>query len=202
MFEEKRMFHIIQKNWKLIGLIGIIFAGLTILISFLFHLQYRADAQVMIISKSRYGVDPYTVVKSAEQVGGNLVQVVKSNDFYNKVIAQPGFNLDKTIFDKLSEQDKRKLWQKNIIVSVVYGTGVLNVSAYHENKDQAKEYAGAVANTLVSQAWQYVGGDITLKVINDPVVTSWPVRPNLVVNALVAFMFGILLSTIIFVKRG
>ena len=202
MFIQSSPLNLLKKRWKVILLSGIILAVLSGFVCLLFPLEYRADAQVLIISKSRYGVDPYTVVKSAERVGENLTQVMKSNDFYNKVMNQPGYNLDKGIFNNIEERLKRKKWNKTVNTSVIYGTGVLNISAYHTDKSQAKEYAGAVAGTLSSQAWQYVGGDVTLKVINDPVVTPWPVRPNIVVNIIVAFMIGLVLSSFVFLKRS
>ena len=108
------MFHqspvkIIFKRWKLIFVVSIIFGLVAGLITILFPLEYRADAQVLIISQSRYGVDPYTVVKSAERVGENIAQVVKTNDFFKKVMAQEGFVIDKSRFQNISERNKRKI---------------------------------------------------------------------------------------------
>ena len=85
--------------------------------------------------------------------------------------------------------------------SVVYGTGVLNVSAYSPDPTQAMQLAGAASDTLVSKGWQYVGGDVTLQVVNHPVVSKWPVRPNLVVNAFLGFLVGVLMGALIVVRK-
>ena len=191
MFLEHTPLKLLQKRWKLVVSTGLLIASLSVLVSLLFPLKYRADAQVLIISKSRYGVDPYTVVKSAERVGENISQIIGTSDFYEKVMMQSGYSLDKTYFDSLSEKNKRKLWQETANTSVVYGTGVLNINIYHKNKDQAKQIAGAVADTLVSRGWEYVGGDVIIKVVNEPIVTNWPVKPNLVLNGVLGFLLGL-----------
>lgn len=192
---------ILTRQWKLLIFIGIIVAGLSAGISFLFPVEYRADAQVLIISKTRTGVDPYTTVKSAERVGENIAAVMKTSDFYEKVKAQTAYSIDWERFTNTSERKRRKLWKKSIAPSVSYGTGVLNVSAYGPNKSEALQLAGASTRALVEQGWEYVGGDVTIKVINNPVVTKWPARPNMLVNAIVGFVMGIILMGLAVLAR-
>ncbi len=191
----------IQKGWKMLVGLGIIVAVLSGALSLLFPLEYRADAGVLIVSKSRYGVDPYTVVKSAERVGDNLVQIMRTDDFYEKVKAQEGYTVDWKSFESQTERKKRKAWQKSVQGSVVFGTGVLNISAYHTDPRQANSLAGAAAETLVTKGWQYVGGDVTMQVVNSPVVTAWPVRPNIIINALLGFIVGGLLGAFVVSKH-
>ena len=185
---------LVLKRWKFVLLFGAILAILSGGATVFFPLEYRADAQVLIISKSRYGVDPYTVVKSAERVGENIVAVMKTDDFRDKVRAQPGYAIDWGRFDALNERARRRAWPEMVGSSVVYGTGVLNVSAYHPNPDQARALAGASVGALVSRAWEYVGGDVILKVVNTPVVTRWPVRPNLALNTVLGGVVGVILA--------
>ena len=201
MFLEKDPIRLIKKRWKLLIFSGLLVALFSLLLSAAFPLKYRADAQVLIISKSRYGVDPYTVVKSAERVGENISQVVKTNDFYEKVMLQTSYSLDMVEFERLSEKKKRKYWQETVNTSVVYGTGVLNINVYHKDQNQAKQLAGAVASALVTRGWEYVGGDVTIKVVNDAVVTNWPVKPNLIVNAILGFLLGVLVMAGLTLKK-
>ena len=201
MFLDNSPLVILKKRFKFIIFIGLIIGLVSLLASLLFPLEYRADAQALIISKSRYGVDPYTVVKSAERVGENLVQVIGTSDFYDKVMIQPNYNLDKSKFENISERAKRKLWQKTVQSSVVYGTGVLNISAYSTDPNQAKQLAGATVDTLASKGWEYVGGDVTIKVVNQPVATRFPARPNIVLNFVMGFLVGGVLSVILVIKK-
>ena len=187
-------YHHLKKRWKFIFLIGLFVAALSFGASLLWPLKYRADAQVLIISKTRAGVDPYTVVKSAERVGENLVEVMKTDDFMQKVRAVEGYQLDWSQLDALNERQKRRAWPKMVNGSVVYGTGMVNVSVYHQDSALAKRFAGAVSQALSSQAWEYVGGDVILKVVNSPIATRWPVQPNIPVNAALGFIAGTLLA--------
>jgi capsular polysaccharide biosynthesis protein len=201
MFLQHSPLQVLLKRWKFIFLIGLVVAVLAAGVSLLFPLEYRADAQVLIMSQLR-GADPYTAAKSAERVGENLVQIIKTNDFYNKVMQQPGFELDKSKFVNVSERAKRKNWQKTVSASVVYGTGVLNVSAYHTSPAQAMQYAAATAAVLTGQGWQYTGNDVIIKVVNDPVATSWPMRPNIVLNAILGLVLGMLVGGMLVVRKG
>ncbi len=194
--------HVLGKRLGALFFAGLVVAVLSVAASFLFPIEYRADAQVLIVSRSRFGVDPYTVVKSAERIGENVVPIVKTNHFFGKVMATPGYAIDKTPFENVPERIKRKRWQKAVHASVVYGTGVLNVSAYHTNPKQAVTLAGAVATTLVASAPEYVGGDVTMKVINDPVATRFPARPNLPLNAAVGFVLGAILRSFMVLRKS
>ncbi|MCF6276305.1 MAG: hypothetical protein L3J07_00495 [Candidatus Magasanikbacteria bacterium] len=193
---------ILIKRYKLLLTAGIIGTAIVLTISLLVSpLEYRADAQVLIISQSRLGVDPYTVVKSAERIGENLIQIMKTEDFLNKVIEQDIEVFNELNLQELDTREKRKLWNKSTSASVVYGTGVLNVSAFHQNSEIAEKLSKAVVDTLVFKGWEYVGGDVVIKVINNPVATKFPVRPNLPLNAFAGFVFGTIFMGLILVRK-
>lgn len=202
MFLHHPPIELLVRRWRLIVFAGLSVAVLAVAVSLIFPLEYRADAQVLIISKARYGVDPYTAVKSAERVGENLLQVVKTNDFFLKTMAQPGYNVDKSRFENVPERTKRERWQEAVGASVVYGTGVLNISAYHHDKAQAEQLAGAVANALVASGWEYVGGDVGFKLVNEPVATRFPVRPNLILNFALGLVLGGILMSAAVIKKN
>lgn len=183
------------RQWKIMALVGVMSALGAMLITLLFFpLEYRADAQVLVISKTRYGVDPYTVVKSAERVGENIAAVMRTNDFFEKVWEQSAYKPDKSYFERVPERTKLKRWSKSVQPSVVYGTGVLTISGYGRTSKQAIALAGAAADAIVAHGWEYVGGDVTLKVVNKPVVTGWPVRPNVFMYGMVGFFAGLILA--------
>lgn len=194
MLLHESLIQIIKKRWRLLLSIGIVFVILTLIASLLLPLEYRADAQVLVIAESRFGVDPYTVVKTAERTAESLQEVVGSNDFYNKVMENPFYSLDKEKFKNISERKKRKVWQESVKTMAVYGTGLLNISAYHTDKEQAKNYAAAVTDTLIRNATDYTGGDLNIKILNEAVSTNYPVRPNIIFNVVLAFVVGFMAS--------
>jgi capsular polysaccharide biosynthesis protein len=193
----------VRKRWKIIALFGVLGAIFAIVLTLLLPipLEYRADTQVLIISESRYGVDAYTAAKSAERIGENLAQVVQTSDFYNKVFALGSINLDQSKYQNIPEHKRRKLWQKNVSASVVFGTSVITFSAYHENPEQARNMSGALAQTMLTHARDYVGGDIQMRVVNQPVVTEYPVRPSMTMVALFGVLIGLLFAAFLFIKR-
>ncbi len=194
--------HILKKRWRILFVSGFFVAFVAGVVSLAFPLEYRADAQVLIVSKSRYGIDPYTAAKSAERVGENIVQVMASDDFYKKVMTDAPKEVPADYFaGARNERERRKRWERSVGASVVYGTGVLNVSAFSETKEGAVALSGAVADALVNKVTDYVGGDVSLKIINQPVPTNIPVRPNIPVNIAVGFFLGALLSAAVVVRR-
>lgn len=181
------------------GLIGVVLA---LAISLFSPVQYRADAQIYVISRSRFGIDPYTVAKSAERIGENLAQILTTSDFYDKVMNNGAFQLDKSYFSGVPEREIRKRWERSVDASVVFGTGVLNVSAYHKDPSEAKLYASAILDTLINKGSEYVGEDVSLKVVNQPVVGRLPVRPNFFMNAVVGFALGMVLMALVVLRRS
>lgn len=182
--------------------VGLITAAFAVFATMLFPREYRADAQVLIISQTRSGVDPYTVVKSAERVGENIAAVMKTDDFQTKVRQQPGYTLDWSRFDALNERQRRRAWRRMIQGSVVFGTGVLNVSAFHTDPAEARALSGAAVEALSARGWEYVGGDVALKIVNAPIVTRFPVRPNIAVNAILGLIVGVFAGVLIIYKRN
>jgi capsular polysaccharide biosynthesis protein len=201
MFLYSHKQSIIARQWKIVVLSGVLFASLSAGATLFFPFEYRADAQVLIISKSRYGVDPYTVVKSAERVGENIAEVIKTDDFFDKVMKEQRYAFDRAAFQHPVARIRRRAWMRNVQASVVYGTGMLNVSAYGKTPDAATGLASAVVDTLASKGWEYVGGDVTIKVVNRPAATRFPVRPNMFLNAIFGFAAGSLLMAMLALKR-
>ncbi|MFH0857574.1 MAG: hypothetical protein V1848_02390 [Candidatus Magasanikbacteria bacterium] len=178
--------------WKAILVFSIVFSLLTGLLTlFLYPLEYRADGQVYIISQSSYGVDPYTAIKSSERIGENLSRILYTEDFYNRVMMTESSNFDKTYFTQLEERERRELWEKTIESTVEYGTGILSLSVYHQDREQVKYLADAIIQTIEREGYQYVGGNITIRVVNQPIVSKFPVRPNIALNTAIIFIFSL-----------
>lgn len=201
MFLKKSPLQKVFDSWKVIIAVSVVVGLLSALVSFLvLEKEYGSDAQVLIISKSRYGVDPYTSVKSSERVGENLLHVIKTDDFYGKVL-ESSTKFDTSGFENLSDRKRRKKWDKSVDVAVRYGTGVVDIRTYHPSAAEANNMAQAIMETLVSKGWEYVGGDVTLKIINKPVATQFAAKPNLAVNGLVGFILGGVLMVFSLVYR-
>ena len=146
MFIISHNLPLLKKHTKFLLFFGLFFAALSLLITLFFPSFYRADAEVLIISTSRYGVDPYTVVKSAERVGENIAQIIRTDDFFAKVMRENNYAFDRTQFDNVNSRVRRKRWTRAIDANVVYGTGILQIGAYGKNPEEASALASAVVD--------------------------------------------------------
>lgn len=189
----------LHRRSRLIVLAGIIGALVAFLLSIAMPLEYRADAQVLLITQARFGTDPYTAARSSERIGENLAQVMTTNDFYEKVIA--GRDLDLSRYTNVPERTKRKRWQKAVNAGVSYGTGVLNISAYDRKPEAAITLAQAVVDTLVANGYEYIGGGVTIRMVNAPVATRFPARPNIPVNTAAGFVVGVVVMSFLVLRK-
>lgn len=182
-----------MRHLKLIFVWGVVLALLSGAVSMLFPKQYSAVSQVLIISRDRSGVDPYTQARAAERVGQNLASVMQTTDFYNKVM-ETSVQFDRAPWQNLSARDTRKQWQKNVKAAMLYNTSLLQITVYSKTAADAVAFSGAVTQTVVGRGWEYIGGDVAIKAVSDPLASRFPARPNLIVNTAVGFAVGLLLS--------
>lgn len=190
------MFHLVQKNIKLIILWGLVFSLVSAVGSLFFPKQYSATSQVLIISRDKSGADPYTQARSAEKIGANLAQIMDTTDFYNKVLGNSSLSFDREPWKNLLDRQQRKKWTKDVQGSMLYGVSVMNVKVFSYSQVEAINLSAAVSQTLVSQGWEYLGGDVAIKLISEPLVSRWPVRSNIGLNALIGFVIGFSLAAL------
>lgn len=177
-------------GWLTILLCGVIGMALAILLSFLRPLEYSSTTRIL-ITQELGAVDAYTASRSAERIADDLASVVYTSTFFDKVL-DSGYDIDATYFSD-DEIKRRDQWEKAISASVSRSTGLLSVTAYHEDVDQAEELATAVAYVLTTQGWTYTsGGNITVQVVDAPLNSRYPVRPNLLVNGFSGLILGLL----------
>src|SRR3989338_2555581 len=190
------MLHALSKHAKLIMAWGLVFAVLSVVVILFFPKQYSATSQVLIISRDRTGVDPYTQARSAERIGANLAQVMNTTDFYNKVMGSSAYPFDREPWKNLTDRQQRKKWTKDVQATMIYGGSLLGINVYSYSQAEAVKLSGAVTQTLAAQGWEYLGGDVAIKVVSNPLASRWPARPNLFINAAVGLLVGILISSL------
>lgn len=183
--------NILARGWKRILLFAILTSFFGVGVSFLFPLQYSSTMSLLIIQAQLSQVDPYTAIKASERISDNLGQIIYTTSFYDKVM-NAGFNIDQTIFSD-DEIKRRKQWDRMISTQVTRGSGILVVSVYHEDPDQATQIAQTIAFVLTTEGWTYVGGgDLQVKLVDSPLESRWPVRPNIPANAFMGFVLGLI----------
>ncbi len=154
-----------------------------------FPLKYGAEARLLITPRATPGVDPYTSSKAAERIAQNLAEVVGTSQFFSRVIAVPGSGIDVSYFPT-DELQRRKLWSQTIDASVTYNTGILGITAYHTNKAQAVAIASTVAGVLGGTGNDFAVNAADYRLIDSPVASQYPQKPNFLAIAVAGFLLG------------
>ena len=166
---------------------------LTLGISLIGPLKYGAKSRLLVVQNTASS-DPYTVSKSNEYLGNLFAQVAYSGSFYNLVL-ESQYNIDKTYFSgNYSEQ--MKLWEKTVETKTLSDTGIIEINIYHPNPYQAQQIALAVNDIMINKNSNYQGNGTGIKVniIDQPLISNYPVKPNLPQNLVIALAGSLLLS--------
>ncbi|MEY4723348.1 MAG: hypothetical protein RLZZ324_861 [Candidatus Parcubacteria bacterium] len=185
--------HLLADGWKRILLFALVSAVFGAALSFLFPLQYSSTMRLLIIQKQLSAADPYTAIKATEGISDNLSQIIYTTSFFDKVMSAK-FNIDETVF-KTDPTKRRKQWRDMIGTQVIRGSGMLQITVYHKDPAQATQIGRAIAFVLTTEGGSYVGGgDLQVQLVDDPLQSRWPVKPNVPANAFAGLVLGIIVG--------
>ncbi len=188
--------------WQLIGrkkqtifslmLIAIV---LVLVIAVLSPIKYGSQSKILVMQDG-LKADTYTLSRTNEYMGNLFSQVMYSSSFYSLVMSNSNYQIDQNYFSG-NQAQKMKKWRKNINARVYGDTGIIEINVYHENQRQAGQLALAVNDTLINQAYLYSGNEnINIKVIDQPLVSERPVKPNIpyivVITLIGSFIFSLM----------
>jgi len=184
---------LIKKRKKTVAVIFIIIFVTVIGATLLQPLKYSVKSRLL-ISQNLSGADPYTVSKSNEYLSNLFSQVVYSSSFFNLTTAA-GYNIDASYFGS-DYKNQMKIWKKTIEARSIGNTGIMEIYVYHPNTYQAQQIALAVNQTLISKSFNYQqgGSQVVISVIDQPLTSSFPVKPNIILNFIAAVFLGVVVS--------
>lgn len=182
-----------RKKQTIITLI-LIGTMLVTLVSLINPLKYGVSSRLLVTQDSS-NTDAYSLSRSNEYLGNLLAQVVYSGSFYDKVL-DSRYDVSKSYFG--GEYGKQiKQWRKTISTRTRQDAGIIEVNIYHTDILEAKKIALAVNHILINENEDYHGGNnILINVIDQPLASDYPVKPNVPYNA--AFAAGISLLFALF----
>ncbi len=183
----------LKKHWDIIALITGIALVVSLGASIIQPFKYEAKTRLLVIQNQVSHLDAYTATKSAEKIGKNLSEVVASTAFFKDVITLYPALKDEFPTDPIK---LRKEWKKDIVANVIPETGILEISAFHEDPQKASDMLQTISYAIVNQGNQYHGGgtSVTIQVIDDVIVSRFPMRPNVILNILFALVAGVVLG--------
>lgn len=182
---------LILRAWRQVLLATLIGLVLAVAFSLVQPLRYSSSVKVLITQTNPTGLDPYTAVKSTERIAQNLGAVIYTSAFFNAVVSDPSVVASYFPEDDI---DRRKKWEKTVTTVVSPGTGVMDVVAYHTDRNQAATIAVLAAKQLALQAPDLFGFSVRAQVIDAPITSRFIAKPNFVVNALYGAVAGFLLG--------
>ena len=193
--EVKDFFQILKHRKGAIVSAWLIFIILGAAATFIQPLKYEAKSRLLLVQNVS-GVDPYTVSKSNQYLSSLFSQVVYSNSFFELVTSANSFDIDKNYFSD-NYKKQMNIWKKTISAKS-NDAGIIEISIYHPNPYQAKQIALGVNDILINQGFNYQGGgeSVKIKIIDQPLISDYPVKPNIIFNFLAFSALGILAGLI------
>lgn len=186
-------YEIVRRDWRKVIVIGLLIVLVGLIITIIQPFMYRASVSIYIMQKSSFSIDAYSASKSEERIANKLSPIILSSSFLEKVIYS-GFDIDQSYFPK-DEYKRREKWGKTVETSVVGEASKLEVHVYHQDPGQALQISNAIAYILTQQKREFIGiDDVDLKVLDSPLVSKYPVRPNVVLNLLLSLFAGLALG--------
>ena len=166
---------------------------LALLASFVQPMKYSSTVRLLVMQDLGSATDAYTASRSEERIAENLSTIVYTTTFFDDVMGA-GFSIQDRYFPT-EDYKKRREWTKTVEATISRGSGIMNVSAYHQDVTQAEQIARAVAFVLTQKATDYVsGGNVEVRIIDAPLNSRWPVRPNFIANSVSGVVLGGLLG--------
>lgn len=185
---------LLEKHWRTLAVSALAVMVAAAALSFVRPLEYSSTVRLFIVLK-KGNLDPYTAIRSAERTADTLSQVIYTSEIFEKVLGA-GFSIDRAYFDQ-RESKRREQWSKMVSTQVTHETGFLQIAVYHRDKEQASEIARAIAFVMSTEGNRYVGGqDVEIRVVDAPLQSRFPVRPNVPLNAFLGAVIGVVASSL------
>ncbi|MDD5031636.1 MAG: Wzz/FepE/Etk N-terminal domain-containing protein [Patescibacteria group bacterium] len=188
--------NLILKRKLAIMIIVILFVLLAAGFTFTQPFKYETSFKMLVIHNFGANTDPYVASKSNEYLSGILAKVIYSNSFFEKV-DKAGFKINKDYFGQDTEK-RMKEWKKTVAAKTISDTGIISVAVYHPDKLQADQIARAIAFSMQASHRLYhgYGDNVNVKIIDEPLTSRKPVKPNVILNFIGAVILGFFLSLI------
>lgn len=141
--------------------------------------KFGTKSRVLVIQEGYGRVDPFAVSRSVEYLSDLFSRVVYSNSFF-MLVMNSDFDFDRSYFGDDSIRQEKK-WKRTLSTRAVENSGIINISVYHPDAYQAKQIGLAVNHILITQNQNYqgLGDSVKISVLDQPVVSRYPVKPNL-----------------------
>jgi capsular polysaccharide biosynthesis protein len=156
-------------------------------------LKYRSKSRLL-IAQPNMSADAYAIARSNQYIGGLISEVVYSGAFLKSLDASDAI-FDRNYFSGTYKQNIKK-WKKTVFARSGGDSGIVEIEIYHTDPAQAKQISLAVNDIIISGEgpYQFANNQIKITTIDEPIISSFPVKPNIPLNLLASLIFGISFS--------
>ncbi len=187
---------LLKKKRQTILTIVLVFLMLTLVLSLAQTMKYTVKSRLLVIQNAGTS-DAYVLSKSNEYLGTLFAEIVYSSSFYDQVLSS-NYNISQSYFTGSYSQQIKK-WQSTVKTKTQGNTGIIEIYVYHPQASEAKKIALAVNDILMNKNQAYQGGQgVRINIIDQPIVSTFPNKPNLFNNLIIAF-FGSLLVSLFYI---
>jgi len=189
--ETKDFIKLFKKRKITVISITLIFVIVGLTITLIQPLKYSAKSRLLILQSSS-STDAYTVARSNEYVGSLISEVIYSGSFLDS-LENSSAVFDRNYFNG-NYKDNVKKWSETVFARSSGSTGVIDVEVYHTNPEEAKNIANGVNQLIISgqSPYKFDPNQTKINIIDEPVVSTFPVKPNILINLSLSLLFGFL----------
>lgn len=189
--DTKDFIKLFKKRQTTVISITLIFVIVGLIITLLQPLKYSAKSRLLILQPNT-SADAYTVARSNEYVGGLISEVIYSGSFLDSLKSSSAV-FDRNYFSGTYKQNVKK-WGKTVFARSSGDTGIIDVEIYHTNPEEAKRISLAVNQLIISgqSPYKFNPEQTKISIIDEPVVSTFPVKPNIPTNFVISLLFGFL----------
>lgn len=197
-FTMDKFIKILKEDWQAISLATIFLTATVFAVSAFLTPQYESTMSVLVIQKQlENNMDAFSTAKSVEYLSGIFSKIIYTDSFIDAVVQSP---LNITRKFSADREERKKEWEKDVKVKKNNDTGILEISVFDPSRKEAEKIVQAIAWNLSTNNGKYHGGGqkIVVNAIDGPITSRNQVRPNVLLNSLLAFLIGIIGSSIFF----
>lgn len=191
-----RYIQLIRRRWHVIFMTTLVVFVLVAIVTLVQPQRYRSTVNLLVVQRYNWNMDAYSASRSTLYLASILSKVMYSQAFFDQVMGA-GFGVKNTF--SADPEKRRDQWETTVRTETLEQTGVIAISVYHIERDQAEKIARAIENVLTTKGDQYHGGgnQVVLKTIDAPYTTDRPVLPNIPLNLAAGLVLGFFLGFVI-----
>ncbi len=189
--DTKDFIQLLKKKKTTVITIIMFFVIAGLIITLAQPLKYQAKSRLLILQPNT-GNDAYLTARSNEYIGGLISEVVYSGSFLDS-LKNSNYIFDRNYFGG-SYKDSIKKWRKTISTKNSGDTGVINIEVFHTDPEEAKKISQAVNELIISgqSPYRFNSEQIKISIIDQPITSSFPVKPNLPLTFVLSIVFGLM----------